>query len=129
MELMGSDEICIQILGAPMNYLFFSASRLLACVYANLLCISKHSGLLCKLRDTVDENDAQNVFVFQSTGLLKVISERPGFLHISCFRPPTSCDDLFAVSGLAFRAKTAVPPSRVVDATCIGSVTLSPLSA
>lgn len=88
MELMGSDEICIQILGASMNYLFFSASRLLACVYTNLLCISKHSGLPCKLRDTVDENDAQNVFVFQSTGLLKAISERPSFLHISMLQTP-----------------------------------------
>lgn len=66
-----------------MNYLFFSASRLLARVHRILLCISKHSDLTCKFQDTVDENDAQNVFVFQSTGLLKVISERPNFLCLS----------------------------------------------
>jgi hypothetical protein len=74
---MGSDEICIQILGASTNFLFFSASRLLARVHGILLCISKHSDLTFKVQNAVDENDAQNVFVFQSIGLLKVISERP----------------------------------------------------
>lgn len=80
---MGFDEICIQIFGAPINYLFFSASRLLAHVHIILLCISKHSDLTGKVQDAVDENDAQNVFVFQSIGLLKVISERPNFLRLS----------------------------------------------
>jgi hypothetical protein len=84
MESMGSDEICIQILGAPMDYLFFSAFRLLARVYRNLLC----SGLTSILRDAVDENDAQNVFVFQSTRPLKVVPERPSFLHHSMLQNP-----------------------------------------
>jgi hypothetical protein len=74
---MGSDEICIQVLGASMSYLFFSTSRLLTRVHGILLCISKHSDLNFKVQNAVDENVAQNVFVFQSTGLLKVISERP----------------------------------------------------
>lgn len=45
--------------------------------------ISKHSDLTPKVQDAVVASDAQNVFAFQSTGLLKVISETPSFLRVS----------------------------------------------
>jgi uncharacterized membrane protein len=51
----------------------------------------------------VNESDAQNVFVFQSTGFMKVISERPSFLHLSIVQTTyMTSDDFFTVSGLAY---------------------------
>lgn len=66
-----------------MNYLYFSASRLLARVHRNLLWISKHSDLTLWVQDAVDENDGQNAFTFQSTGTSEGISERSSFLRLS----------------------------------------------
>jgi hypothetical protein len=77
------DEFRRQRLEASVNYLSFSAFRLLAPCSQNFALHFKALGFNPKVQDAVDESDAQNVFVFQSTGLLKVISERTSFLGLS----------------------------------------------
>jgi hypothetical protein len=75
MEWMGSDEICIQILGAWKHYLFSPTSIFPGRIRRIFLCIPKPSDLIFKIQDAVDENDVLNVFVFQSNGLMKVTGE------------------------------------------------------
>ena len=97
MKLKGSGEICIPV----SKYLYFSASRFLARVHivtGNLLCISKHSDLISKVQNAMDENDAQNVLYFKAPDFFR--SPRRDLFPY--FRPTTPSDDFFTVSGLAF---------------------------
>jgi hypothetical protein len=144
------DEFRTQRLEASVNYLYFSSFRLLAPCSQNFALYFKALGFNPRVQDAVDESDTQNVFVFQSTGLLKVISVRTSFLGLSIvhthhhvwwlfyrFRP--SLPSLIRGTHhlvwwlfcrfrpSLFKLNARYPPPRVVDA--IGSMTLSPLSA